>query len=170
MSLPTAVSDTSVLINLDHVGLLLALSHLYREVLVPAPVRVEFLRGESETSRKTALDLLTRTGFFSPCDDFDSVSVDLYHQWKMTGAEAEALSQLKMRNADVLLIDEKIGRRIAEREMRRVQGTVSILARLHRLGFTDYKNSIDRLMVEKKMRISEQAIRRAFENEVGENY
>lgn len=166
MALPLAVSDTSVLINLHHLDLLPSLSLFYREVLVPAPVRVEFLRRDDQRSREVALNILTIRGLFSPCDYFDTPQVELYRLEKMKGAEAEALSQLHIRSADVLLIDERIGRKIATREMRKVHGTASILARLHINGITDYWSSINVLRSESGFWITEQDARRSFDIEM----
>ncbi|MDP2208360.1 MAG: hypothetical protein Q8K98_06260 [Bacteroidota bacterium] len=168
MSLQVAVSDTSVLINLHHLELLESLSLFYREVLVPAPVRGEFLDHKDQRAREIALNVLTERGFFSPCDDFDSVEVDIFKSYKMEGAEAEALSQMKLRNADILLIDEKIGRKIAEREMRTVIGTVSLLAKFHKLGLVDYLSAINRLKTELGMRISNDVVQAAFNNQMNQ--
>jgi predicted nucleic acid-binding protein len=158
MALPVAVSDTSVLIAIHHLDLLQSLSLLYSKILVPAPVRVEFLLRDDERSRKVALDTLSKNEFFSPCDEFDSVQVGLYKDDKMQGAEAEALSQMILRNADVLLIDEKIGRNVATKEQRRVQGTLSILAHLHTLGLTNFNKSVQRLQREINFRVSERTV------------
>lgn len=164
MPLPLAVADTSVLINLHHLEHLNSLSLFYRQVLVPSPVRTQFLKRDDSRSREIVFDVLTRHGFFSPCDDYDSVEVDLFKLDKMDEGEAEALSQLKIRQADVLLIDERIGRKIAEREMRRVSGTASILVRLSVNGFTDYWQSIDRLRSESGFRISDEVAQEALDN------
>lgn len=166
MPLPVAVSDTSVLIGLHHLNLLNSLSFFYRQVLVPAPVRTEFLRRDDQRSREVALNVLTERGLFSPCDDFDTPQVELYRLNKMEGAEAEALSQLHIRNADVLLIDERIGRRIAEREMSEVHGTLSVLARLHKLTIVDYWTAFDKLVSELNMHFSIDVAWKVLENEM----
>jgi predicted nucleic acid-binding protein len=129
---------------------------------VPAPVRTQFLRYDDQRSREVALIELTEQGFFSPCDDYDSIEVDLLKSHKLDEGEAEAMSQLKLRNADVLLIDEKRGRLIAEKEMRKVQGTASILAKLHRLEFVDYWDAIKRLRKEISWHISDRIAQKAF--------
>jgi len=166
LPLPIAVSDTTVLIYLHHLDLLYALSLFYRQILVPAPVRKQFLSRDDDRSRDTALNILTTSGLFSPCDDYDSIEVDLYKSHKMDEGEAEALSQLKQRSADVLLIDEKRGRSIAQREMRMVQGTASILAKLYKQGFVDYWSAINRLRSEVDMRIGDDTAHAAFDNEM----
>lgn len=166
MPLQIAVSDTSVLINLHHLKLLESLSLFYREVLVPAPVRDEFLDHKDKGAREIALNVFTERGFFSPCDDFDSVQVTLFKIDKMKGAEAEALSQVKLRNADILLIDEKIGRKIAKRERQTVIGTASLLAKFHKLRLVDYPTAINCLKTELGMRISDHVVLAAFKNEM----
>ena len=163
MPLPLAVADTSVLINLHHLDLLNSLSLFYRQVLIPSPVRTQFLKRDDSRSREIALDVLTRQGLFSPCDDYDSVEVDLFKIDKMDEGEAEALSQLKIRQADILLIDELIGRKIAVRQRRDVSGTASILARLSMNGFTNYWQSINRLRSESGFRISNEIAQEALD-------
>ena len=158
MALPLAVSDTSVLINIHHLDLLPSLSLLYRQVLVPAAVRTEFLRRDEQKTRETALTLLATRGFFTPCDEYDSIEVDLLKSYKMEGAEAEALSQLKIRKADVLLIDEKVGRKIAQREMRTVKGSVAVLGEFHKLRIIDLRTAISRLRNEVNFWVSEKVV------------
>ncbi|MBI1804570.1 MAG: hypothetical protein HY033_02770 [Ignavibacteriae bacterium] len=169
MALPLAVADTSVLIHLHHLGLLEYLSHLYSGVLVPSPVRTEFLRRDKNGARELALNVLTTRGLFTRCDDYDSNEVDLLRTLKMKGAEAEALSQLKKQNADVLLIDEKIGRSVAERERRSVKGTIGILASFSRLEFVEYFPAVERLRKELSFRISDEVVREALEK-TGEGF
>ncbi len=168
MPLPLAVTDTSVLINLHHLELLNSLSLFYRQVLVPSPVRTQFLSRDDTRSREIALDVLTRRGFFSPCDDYDSIEVDRFKTLNMDEGEAEALSQLKSRNADVLLIDEKIGRNVATRERRRVNGTASILARLHLNGVAEYWSCINRLRSESRFIITDKIANQALDNALKE--
>ena len=149
-----AVTDTSVLINLHHLNLLNPLSLLFSRVLVPAPVRVEFLVRDKAGSLEFALTTLTSQGLFMPCDSFDSVDVGLLKATKMNGAEAEALSQAKIKNADFLLIDEKIGRRQAVRERRQVMGTAGVLVEFHKLGIVDFHISVARIKADLGFRIN----------------
>jgi len=162
MALPLAVADTSVLICFHHLQLLNALSLFYRQILVPSPVRKEFLEYDTAQTREIALNELTLKGFFQPCDNFDSIEVELFRIQKMKGAEAEALSQVKRTNADVFLVDEGIGRMVAKKEYRVVHGSVYILAKLHKLQLVRYHDSIKRLKEELKFRISESIIEEVF--------
>ncbi len=75
MPLPIVVADTTVLIALHHLEHLPKLSLFYHQVLIPAAVRAEFLSKDERKNRETAFDLFTGTGFFSPCDDYDTVEV-----------------------------------------------------------------------------------------------
>lgn len=168
MPLPIAVADTSVLISLHYLNLLPSLSLLYQKILVPAAVRVEFLTSDEMQNKEVALNVLTTEGLFSPCDEYDIIQVDLLRSLKMEGAEAEALSQLMIRQAEVLLIDEKIGRKVAEREMRKVQGTVGILAELHKLGLVDFSVAISRIRKETKFRISHRIVHQVLRESLGE--
>lgn len=159
-----AVADTSVLIALHHLGLLPKLSIFYDQVLVPSAVRTEFLLKDEEKTREAALTLLISRAIFFPCDDYDTVQVDLYLLSRLGRGEAEALSQLKIRNADVILIDERRGRTIAERERVKVRGTIALLASLDKLGIVDAWESVRRLRGELSFRVTDKVVKVALEN------
>jgi len=161
---PVAVADTSVLIALHHLGLLPKLSMFYHQVLVPSAVRTEFLLKDEEKNREAALTLLISREIFFPCDDYDTVQVNLYLLSGLDRAEAEALSQLRIRNADVILIDERRGRTIAERERVKVRGTIALLASLDKLGFVNVWESVRRLRRELGFRVTDKVVREALEN------
>lgn len=171
MAFPLAVADTSVLINFHYLGQLNSLSLFYRQILIPGEVRVEFLkRTRSRSSRENTLLALEREGLFSPCDDHSIAEVDRFRiKNKLDRGEAEALSQLKVRGADILLIDEKRGRKVAQNEMQKVEGTVMILARLHVLRVLDIRSSIDMLELEDPhIRVTKDIIRRALKKAMNE--
>ena len=161
---PVAVADTSVLIALHHLGLLPKLSMFYSQVLVPSAVRTEFLLKDEEKTREVALTLLISRAFFFPCDDYDTVQVNLYLLHRLGRGEAEALSQLRIRNADVILIDERRGRTIAERERLKVRGTIALLASLDKLGFVDAWESVRRLRAELHFRVTDKVVKEALRN------
>ncbi len=165
MAVKLAVADTSVLINLHYLGQLDSLSVFYRQVLIPGEVRVEFLkRTENRPSRENTLLALEREGLFSPCNDYSISDVDRFKINKLDRGEAEALSQLKMRGADISLIDEKRGRRVAKKEMQKVEGTALILARLHILGVLDIHRSIEVLRSEDPhIQVTDQIVQEALD-------
>jgi predicted nucleic acid-binding protein len=158
MLLPIAVADTSVLIALHHLDLLSQLSVLFHRVLIPAEVRTEFLSKDTKGLRGTALSTLISGAVFFPCDDYDTAQVQIFLLSKLDPGEAEVLSQAKNAEADVILIDEKKGRKIAALEHREVRGTIGILARMHYLGIADIWTSVERLEKEIQFRLKKEDV------------
>jgi len=117
------VSDTTAITSQLQIGRCELLAMLHREVLIPQAVhqelllahptlpeflRVEFARNGAEVQRLQAeLDL----------------------------GEAEAIVLAKEQTADLLLIDESEGRRVALREGVSIIGLLGVLVQAKRLGF-----------------------------------
>ncbi|GEM_PF-4637512 len=77
--------------------------------------------------------------------------------------EAEAISQAKQRNTDLILIDEKKGRQIAFRERRQVRGTIRILADLHVQGILNIRNEVTHLRNDIGFRVTDQVVHSALQ-------
>src|SRR5437899_556948 len=117
------VSDTTAITSLLQVGQCELLANLYRDVLIPQAVRDElllahpvlpgFLHVESARSRTEVQRL--------------QAELDL--------GEAEAIVLAKEKAADVLLIDETEGRRVALREGVSIIGLLGVLVQAKRMGF-----------------------------------
>jgi len=127
------VSDTSPILNLARIGRLDLLPSLYGQVLIPPAVSAELatFRGDA----------------FEP---FDSTSVP----WLILGVpadqnrvqdlcavldagEAEAIVLAVERRAELLLVDERRGRRTAAGLGLRITGLLGVLAEAKRAGLVD---------------------------------
>ncbi|MBI5215626.1 MAG: hypothetical protein HY960_07710 [Ignavibacteriae bacterium] len=171
-NLPTAVIDTSVLIGLHHLNLLWELTNLFHRIHVPVSVRNEFIERNERTNLRDAISELISGKFFLPCDDYDSAEVEILRLAGLHYGESEVISQAKQLEATVILMDEKKGRKIAMREGRSVKGTIGLLAIFETLKIIVLKDAVEKLISEKKFRITEKIIeearrdaRRYFDNE-----
>ena len=98
------VSDTSVITSLIQIGEVTWLRELHKVVLIPRAVHQELIRYHP-----------TLPTFIEVCDVLDRQMVARLEAQLDLG-EAEAIVLAKEKHADLLLIDEKLGRRIALRE------------------------------------------------------
>ena len=114
------VSDTSPLIALATVGLLRLLPELYGEVLIPTVVREEFEAGR-RTGESAAEDL----------DWLATVTVERDSNLPdaLDPGEAAAISLAIRGNAGVILLDERLGRRVATELGLPIVGTMGVLLR-----------------------------------------
>jgi predicted nucleic acid-binding protein len=136
MSPPICTIDASSVIALDHLGLLPQLSFLFSRVLLPKAVRVELFRRRATKDRLKAL--LRRYAFVERCDDYDKGTVDLLLIERAAvgledRGEAEAVVQAAKLGA-VVLVDDRWGRKLAERFGRDFHGTFWVLQRFYELG------------------------------------
>lgn len=116
------VSDTSAITALLQIGRVALLQELYREVLIPEAVRNElqqthpvlpsFLRCERVSNSAEVQRLL--------------IEIDV--------GEAEAIMLAKERGADVLLMDDLEGRRVAQREGVPFIGLLGVLVQAKQMG------------------------------------
>jgi len=117
------ISDTSPITTLLQIGKVDLLHKLYGEVVIPEAVRAELL-----TSHQSLPD------FFQcvPAANLGEVKRLLV---ELDPGEAEAIVLAKERHADLLLIDEHAGRKIATREGLHFIGLVSVLVESKLEGF-----------------------------------
>ncbi len=141
------VSDTSPILNLARIGCLELLASLYKQVLIPPAVAAELT-----VSRDAAL----------PAIDVASVSWLILDTPKnqdrvqelrdnLDAGEAEAIVLAVERQADLLLVDERRGRRTAVALGLRVTGLLGVLADAKRAGLIDLvKPLLDELIQDAK--------------------
>ena len=116
------VSDTSVVTSLIQIGQLALLQKLHGKVLIPRAVHQELLHSHQVLP------------------EFLEVREILNHKMaarleaELDLGEAEAIVLAKEARADLLLIDEKLGRRIAVREGIRISGLLALLVDAKRRG------------------------------------
>jgi hypothetical protein len=144
------VSDTSAVLNLARVGRLGFLVSLYRQVLIPPAVYQELMASKDDLS--AAIDRACnswlkveapkdRDRVRSLCNDLDP-------------GEAESIVLALDRQADLLLVDERRGRRVAAGLGVGTTGLLGVLAEAKRSGLIDrVKPILDELIQDARFRI-----------------
>ncbi len=145
MAKPAGVIDSSCVIALDALNLLPQLTYLFDHLLIPKAVREELYRRRRTKDRVKAL--LREYGFIDLCAGYDQTAVDLLlierrlkgREWpskaeavlqnKKDRGEAEAVVQATERGA-MVVVDDRWGRKLAERHRLDYHGTIWILERL----------------------------------------
>jgi predicted nucleic acid-binding protein len=150
------VSDTSVITSLIQIGHISLLQALHEVVLIPEAVQVELLRTHA-----------TLPAFLETREALDREMV-LRLAAELDVGEAEAIVLAKEAKADLLLIDEKLGRAVAIREGLRISGLIGLAVEAkHRGLLNSVQELISRLEVEAGFRVAAnvkaEALRRAGE-------
>ena len=131
------VSDTSAITSLLQIGRVELLAKLYEEVVIPEAVE-----------RELRHDHPTLPGFIH-VDRAKNLLVIQRLTLELDRGEAEAIALMVEKRGDVLLIDERRGRRVAEREGVPVIGLLGVLTKAKRAGLiaslSDTVNDLQRL-------------------------
>ncbi len=127
------VSDTSPILNLARIDRLVLLPSLFVKVLIPSAVYEELLASSCDLPTPIDFGADTWLAVDSPKDGnrVQQLSADL------DPGEAEAIVLALEHGADLLLVDEKRGRRIAVSMGLRVTGLLGIIATAKRVGLID---------------------------------
>jgi predicted nucleic acid-binding protein len=147
------VSDTSAITSLIQIGRADLLPRLYSGVIIPEAVARELKR--NHPSLPAFLQVV-------------AVS-DPARLAKFTGeldlGEAEAITLMIEGRGDLLLMDERVGRRVAMREGVRLIGLLGVLTEARRQGLlTSLRTEIDRLETIAGFRISDELKARVLRN------
>ena len=118
------VSDTSPILNLARIGRLELLASLYKQVLIPPAVFEELT-----VSRDAALPMIDVA-----CVSWITLEIPKDQERvqalcvALDAGEAEAIVLAVERQAELLLVDERRGRRVAEALGLRITGLLGVLA------------------------------------------
>jgi hypothetical protein len=136
------VADTSVILNLCRVQHERLLMQLFQRVLVPARVASEFERLAGVKLRFAGLSLPAWIEVLpDPVPLLDQIV-----QANLDAGESAAINLCLNENADALLIDEALGRKVAEKLGIRVVGILGILVQSsHRKLIPKVSSILDRL-------------------------
>ena len=142
------ISDTTPIISLLKAGQLELLQKLYNKVLMPQAVYRELTENPVYVNEA---EIIKSTDFLlaAEVENIKSVSV-LRAVTGLDEGESAALIMYDEQKADLLLMDEQKGRRVAKRLNVRHIGTAGILM----LAYEKVKECID-IMLENKIRLSE---------------
>ena len=108
------VSNSSVLITLDKVSLLHILKDLFKEILIPEAVRGEVFGRKKLPS-------------FIKCIELSETIARKMLESNLGTGESEAICLYEELNANLLIIDDLEGRRVAERLGINITGTLGVL-------------------------------------------
>ena len=154
------VADTSPLTALLHIKQLHLLNKLYGQVFIPSSVAAEL---NTLTSFGYDTSFLKDHTNYTICQASDTSFVKTLSEWLDAG-EAEAIALAKELKADLLLIDEKLGRQFAEAEHIACKGVVGILIEAKIKGLIPLiKPLLDDLANNLKFRLSDKIYLLALE-------
>ena len=148
------VADTSPLIYLSRVGALGLLHTLFGEVVVPRAVWTEVVE---QRTAAPGLDALRIANWLRVVDQELPV-LDL----GLDAGETAAILLAESLQADLLLIDECLGRRVAESRGLIVRGTLGVLVQARRTGALPALRPVLERLVADGFRISPALIREAL--------
>ena len=132
------ISDTSPLLALWKIGQLELLPRLYGGVFIPAEVELE-LRDEEHSASGTAI--------FQSCAEWLKVRAakSVITLAGLDSGESAAIALAQELGADLLLIDERFGRRIALEYGLAIRGTVGVLEDAASRGLIDLSAAFELL-------------------------
>lgn len=129
------VSDTSPVLNLARIGRLEILPLLYHQVLIPSTVYEELTVSKSDLP--LTIDLGSKPWLIVASAKDQKRVQKLRKDLDAGEAEAEAIVLALERRADLLLVDERRGRRTATAVGLTVMGLLGVVARAKRAGIID---------------------------------
>ncbi|ABU58433.1 DUF3368 domain-containing protein [Roseiflexus castenholzii] len=152
------VTDTTPLIALALIGKLSLLSDLYGEVAAPPTVYAEAIAGAA--GRIDAADIRNASCVrVQPLSDprrADALA-------NLDRGEAEAIALAQEINADLLIIDERLGRRSARHLGLTITGTVGILLKSKALGYIETVHPLLTMLQQRGIYLGDALVRRALE-------
>jgi len=135
------VSDTSPLLNLALIDRLDLLQSQFSNVTIPQQVWDELTEGQDGLE---SLRELRENGFLRLVEvERSDLFVELFHVLDL--GETAAICYAVEENADLVLLDERDGRRVARRHDLNVTGVIGILLRGANAGEVDLEHELDAL-------------------------
>lgn len=136
------VSNSTPLIALSRIGRLAIIRELFNSIVIPKAVFSEVATdkksraGSGEVLEASWIQTVEVTN--TAVVDFLSVTVD--------AGESEAIALAKEINADLLLIDDRDGRKMAESVGIAVTGTIGLLLRYYKGNKDNFRLALDELV------------------------
>lgn len=166
-----AIIDTSVLLCLHHLNLLQYLNLVFSKVFVPREVEKEFLtKNKDQTIQSLRYKYLEgfyqkHSVWFEKCQAYNSDIIKIYQmEKKLDAGEIEVFAQNQERgNNNILLLDEKQARKVAEKNDLAKNGVLYILAYLDlKFKILKYFTAVDILKEELKTRFSDKIVETVY--------
>lgn len=159
--MPKVVSNTTPLISLLKLARLDILRELYSEVHIPRAVFQEIEAGR----KKKYYQDLTKNNWIRVVEIQDRQAVKYFLD--LDAGEAEAIVLATEINADLILLDEKLGRFHAKHADLRVTGTIGVLIKAKKQGLIKELRPLLYELTTKDVWINEKLIREILK-QVGE--
>lgn len=156
------VSDSSPLISLARIGELGILRRLYGEILIPQAVWDEIV---VEGEGRPGADEVRGSGWIR-CELVSNLHLARILRRELGAGEAEAIALAVERDADLLIIDERLGREIASYLGLNVIGVIGVLVEAKHKGIIrSVKAYLDKLRELAGFRISDALYSRVLRDE-----
>ena len=147
------VSNTSPISNLAVLGHLPLLQQVYTRIIIPTAVAEEIARVATIYTQAAIVPTLDWIQIQQLTNNEPIESL----REEVDAGEAEAIALALELNADLLLIDEELGRIVASRYGLKVKGLLGVLITAKRLGrILAVKPVMDNLIVQARFRVSQQ--------------
>jgi predicted nucleic acid-binding protein len=131
MPKPKIISNTTPLISLLKIGQLDLLREIYKNIIIPEAVFAEIEKGKDKP-------------FYADITQLDWMSVQeikdkkiLSYFFDLDAGEAEVIILATEIEADLVIIDETLGRRFAKHANLKVTGTIGILIKAKEMGLVE---------------------------------
>jgi len=156
------VSDSSPLVALIDIDQVSLLPRLYERVLVPEAVwRETFVQGEGRPGREE----VARAPWLERRSVVDTLAVRALQEGLDAG-ESEAIALAVEAKADLLLMDERLGRRTAQHMGLKVAGVIGVLVDAQHKGMVPaIRPQLDALRDRAGFRVSDELYRRVIMDE-----
>lgn len=134
------VSDATAINHLGRAGLIFILPEMLGTVIVPSAVYAELQARETPPVVRAIVDALPDWLQVRNASLIVDAELD-----QLDRGEREAIILVEELKAELLLMDEKKGRRIATERKITVIGTLGLLERAALLGMVDFRNALNAL-------------------------
>ncbi|MFP4102680.1 DUF3368 domain-containing protein [Coleofasciculus sp.] len=149
------VSNTSPISNLAVLGNLPLLQQVYHTIIIPTAVADEIAQVATIYTQAATVPTLDWIQIQNLTNNDNELIESLGEE--LDAGEAEAIALALELNADLLLIDEQLGRTVASRYGLKVKGLLGVLVTAKRLGMISaVKPVMDDLIVQARFRVSQQ--------------
>jgi predicted nucleic acid-binding protein len=152
-----AVTNTTPIIALALIGELDLLQRLYSQVAIPPAVQQEVLAGGPGAVGSAELQ---RAAWLRVVRLQDPQRAEMLSD--LDRGEAEAIALAQELNADLVLIDERMARRHAERLGLKLSGTLGVLLRAKSLGLIPSVSPLVERLLRGGIRLSESVVAEAL--------
>jgi predicted nucleic acid-binding protein len=156
--MPDAVSDSSPLIHLAKIEALELISRLYSRTLIPPAVWHEVVEESDGRPGAVEMQRAVAAGWMVKQAAENKALVIALRQ-TLDNGEAEAIALATELQPEVVLLDDKLARRMAQRLGVPVTGTLGVLLRSKQLGLVvELRSLIIRLQSEGDYRVSRESV------------